>query len=276
MCPDLEWKGCALSIDALYFRVSSDRQTTENQFEDLVQIAEKDDSGRDWKTIRSMLERVVLEEDRSPAQDGGRIVYRVDPAIAAELAGQFLYVEQGRSGKRRSRRRPMFERLRREAAARKFNRLLVWKVSRLGRDMREVIATVYGLADAGIEVFPVKSQTGPINSTLGRLLWAIQAWFAEMENEERSEAVKAGQRRALVEGRRMGRPRRIFDRDEVLRMRKQGKSWSQIARTKGIGATTARRVWSEASGAGEACQNDGESAVHAFSNSPTKSTGDRR
>ena len=33
------------------------------------------------------------------------------------------------------------------AAARKFDRLLVLKVSRLARDMREVISTVYELAD---------------------------------------------------------------------------------------------------------------------------------
>lgn len=65
-------------------------------------------------------------------------------------------------------------------------------MSRLGRDIREMIATVYELADTGMEAFPVKSQTGPIDSILGRLLWAIQAWFAETENEERSEAVKAG------------------------------------------------------------------------------------
>ena len=36
------------------------------------------------------------------------------------------------------------------------------------------------------------AQTGPINSAIGKLLWAIQAWYAEMENEERSEAVQAG------------------------------------------------------------------------------------
>jgi len=72
-------------------------------------------------------------------------------------------------------RRPLFEQMKRDAAARKFDRLLVWKVSRLGRDMREVIATVYELADLGITVIPVKSATGPINSTMGKLLWAIQA-----------------------------------------------------------------------------------------------------
>jgi hypothetical protein len=42
-------------MDALYFRVSSERQTTENQFEDLLQVAEKDDSGRDWSQIRQSL-----------------------------------------------------------------------------------------------------------------------------------------------------------------------------------------------------------------------------
>jgi hypothetical protein len=29
-------------MDALYFRVSSEQQTTENQFDDLLQVAEKD------------------------------------------------------------------------------------------------------------------------------------------------------------------------------------------------------------------------------------------
>ena len=68
--------------------------------------------------------------------------------------------------------------MKRDAALRKFDRLLVWKVSRLGRDIREVISTVYELSDLGITVIPIKSETGPINSAMGRLLWAIQAWFA--------------------------------------------------------------------------------------------------
>jgi hypothetical protein len=42
--------------------------------------------------------------------------------------------------------------------------------------MREVISTVYELADLGITIVPLKSQTGPINTAMGRLLWAIQAW----------------------------------------------------------------------------------------------------
>ena len=130
------------SQDALYFRVSSDRQTTENH--------------------------------RRPTSNGGtRTVYRVRPDIARELARECIYVEQGRSGKSGAKQRPLFQQMKRDASTRRFDRLLVWKVSCLGRDMREVISTVYELADLGVTVIPIKSQTGPINSTMGKLLWAI-------------------------------------------------------------------------------------------------------
>ena len=78
-----------------------------------------------------------------------------------QLARQCVYVEQGKSGKAGAEQRPLFEQMKRDAGARKFNRLLVWKVSRLGRDMREVISTVYELADLNVTVVPPKSQTGP-------------------------------------------------------------------------------------------------------------------
>ena len=44
-------------MDALYFRVSSERQTTQNQFDDLLHVAEKDGSARDWNRIMEMISR---------------------------------------------------------------------------------------------------------------------------------------------------------------------------------------------------------------------------
>ena len=203
-----------MGVDGLYFRVSSEHQTTENQFEELLLIAEKDDSTRDRCRIRQLLSRCV-------------------------------FVEQGRSSKTGASRRPMFEQMKRDAALRKFDRLLVWKVSRLGRDMREVVSTVYELADLGVTVLPVKSQTGPINSTMGKLLWAIQAWFAEMENDERSDAIKAGLVRARANGKQIGRPRAVFHRNQVPILREQGLSWGQIASRLGVSIGTVRRAYSE-------------------------------
>jgi DNA invertase Pin-like site-specific DNA recombinase len=155
-------------MDALYFRVSSDRQTAQNQFEDLLQIAEKDGSGRDWDKIRQALADCIYEEQLSGSDGATRAAYRLRAEAAGELAERCVYVEQGRSGKRGTGPRPLFELMKRDAAERRFDRLLVWKVSRLGRDMREVIAAVYELADLGVTVIPLKSQTGPINSTMGR------------------------------------------------------------------------------------------------------------
>jgi hypothetical protein len=92
----------------------------------------------------------VIEEQRPGANGTVRTVYRVDEQLAADFARQCDYVDQRRSSKIGARQRPLFEQMKRDAAARKFDRLLVWKVSRLGRDMREVISTVYQLADLGI------------------------------------------------------------------------------------------------------------------------------
>ncbi len=238
-------------MDALYSRVSSERQTTENQFGDLLEVAERDSSGRDWDVIRRLLAECILEEQKPSRRGGFRTVYHVRPETVEQLAALCVYVEQGRSG-RAGRRRPLFEQMKLDAAARKFDRLLVWKVSRLGRDMREVIGAVYDLAGLGVTVVPVKSHTGPITSTLGKLLWSIQAWYAEMENDERSEAIRAGQARARAAGKDIGRPKRIFDRAEVVRLRDHDHlSWPEISRRTGLGVGTVVRAYRDLTSAPE-------------------------
>ena len=62
-------------MDALYFLVNSERQTTENQCEDLPQVAERDGSGRDWSEIRRLLSE-CLDEEETPR---GGTRYRVVP-----------------------------------------------------------------------------------------------------------------------------------------------------------------------------------------------------
>jgi DNA invertase Pin-like site-specific DNA recombinase len=95
-----------------------------------------------------------------------------------------------------------------------------------------------------MQVRSIKSHTGPINSTMGRLLWAIQAWYAEMENDERSESIRAGHARARASKKHIGRPRPVFDRQEVVILRDQQKrSWPQIARCLGVGVGTVRRAY---------------------------------
>src|ERR1039458_7268570 len=79
--------------------------------------------------------RYLLDTDVSRA-GSTRTVYRIRPEVAVELARGCIYIEHARSGKAGAARRPLFEQMKPDAAGRKFSRLLVWKVSRLGRDWK--------------------------------------------------------------------------------------------------------------------------------------------
>ena len=73
-----------------------------------------------------------------------------------------------------------------------------------------------------------------------------------MENSEKSEAIKAGQARARAEGKHMGSPRRVFDRNEVVRLRDQERfSWPAIARRTGAGVGTVVKAYQDLANATE-------------------------
>ena len=64
------------------------------------------------------------------------------------------------------------------------------------------------------------------------------AAFAEMEREIIRERVRAGVRAAKAQGTVLGRPKRVFRRDEALRLRAEGKSWREIAEALGVPMST--------------------------------------
>ena len=80
--------------------------------------------------------------------------------------------------------------------------------------------------------------TGP----LGRAVVVIISAIAELERSLIVERVRAGLRRAKLEGRRLGRPPLIVDREAVLHDREQGMSISQLAKQHGIAETSVRRL----------------------------------
>ena len=67
------------------------------------------------------------------------------------------------------------------------------------------------------------------SNPMSRFLLHILAAFAELERELIRERVTAGVRVAKARGKQVGRPKRIFRRDEAVRLRAEGKSWRTIA-----------------------------------------------
>jgi len=86
--------------------------------------------------------------------------------------------------------------------------LLVWKLDRLGRDLRHLVNTVHDLTARGIGFKVLTGQGAQIDSTTahGKLIVGIFAALAEFERELISERTKAGLASARARGRHGGAP----------------------------------------------------------------------
>jgi DNA invertase Pin-like site-specific DNA recombinase len=71
-----------------------------------------------------------------------------------------------------------------------------------------------------------------------RFLLHVFAAFAELEREMIRERVVSGIKTARINGKSIGRPKRIFHRDEAIKMRAEGFSWRKISAKLGIPAST--------------------------------------
>lgn len=85
--------------------------------------------------------------------------------------------------------------------------LVVWKLDRLGRDLRHLINIVHNLQEREISFKVLTGQGANIDTTTsnGRLVFGIFAALAEYERELIGERTKAGLKAARARGRRGGR-----------------------------------------------------------------------
>lgn len=86
--------------------------------------------------------------------------------------------------------------------------MLVWKLDRLGRDLRHLVNTVHDLTDRGIGLKVLTGEGAAIDTTTasGKLVFGIFAALAEFERELISERTIAGLASARARGRKGGRP----------------------------------------------------------------------
>jgi putative DNA-invertase from lambdoid prophage Rac len=154
-----------------------------------------------------------------------------------EVAEQ--YVDTGFSGKKSS--RPALDRLMADAAQHKFDCVCVWKLDRFGRSVLHLNQQLAALTSYGVRFISTSQSldTDQANPT-SRLLLQILASVAAFELEMIRERTLAGVQAARANGKTLGRPRRVFRRDEVIRLRdEQGLSWRAIAKELGIPVMTA-------------------------------------
>ena len=92
-------------------------------------------------------------------------------------------------------------------ALRKDDVLVIWKLDRLGRNLRHLVNTAQELADRGIGLKVLTGQGADINTTTaaGKLVFGIFAALAEFERELIRERTMAGLAAARARGRKGGR-----------------------------------------------------------------------
>ena len=103
----------------------------------------------------------------------------------------------------RTLKRPGMEKLDAGIRAGAVGTLVVWRLDRLGRTVRELLAFLHELDVAGVEFVSVRDGVDASSAT-GRLMRTILAAFAEYEREVISERIRAGVKRAKKEGKRWG------------------------------------------------------------------------
>jgi DNA invertase Pin-like site-specific DNA recombinase len=120
--------------------------------------------------------------------------------------------------------------------------ILGWRLDRWGRSVADLMATLRDLTELGVG-FVSLTEALDLTTPSGRAMAGMLAIFAEFEREILRERVRVGIARARPEGRPHGRPRTAsLKADEVLRLKAERVSHSEIARRLGIGRTSVRRI----------------------------------
>jgi DNA invertase Pin-like site-specific DNA recombinase len=152
------------------------------------------------------------------------------------------YTDHGFSGTKA--RRPALDQLMEDARRRKFDALLVWSIDRLARSTKHLLQTLDELNGLGIQ-FLSQREAIDTEGPLGRAIVVIVSAMAELERCVIIERVRAGMRRAKLEGRRIGREPLQVNRASLLRDRERGLSLNQLAKAHGISKASVCRVLRE-------------------------------
>jgi DNA invertase Pin-like site-specific DNA recombinase len=124
--------------------------------------------------------------------------------------------------------------------------LIVWRLDRLGRNMRSIINTFHELTQRGVTVRSLHDGVDTSTST-GRMVAGILMSIAEYERELVRERTALKLEHARKSGRKFGRPAKLNAEEAALaqRMKSAGETAATICKALGIGRTTLYRYLAE-------------------------------
>jgi DNA invertase Pin-like site-specific DNA recombinase len=144
-------------------------------------------------------------------------------------------------------KRPGLDALLSDAQRHRFDVVMVWAFDRMARSVRHFLEVLDELNHLGIEFVSFRESVDT-SGPLGRAMVVIVGAIAELERNLIVERVKAGMRRAKLEGRQIGRARLDVNREQVVHDRRSGMSLTQVAQRHSISRASVCRLMKEARG----------------------------
>ena len=154
-------------------------------------------------------------------------------------AGVTDFMEEKASGAKTD--RP--ELLRMLELARKGDKIVVWRLDRLARSLKQLVVLIEDLGERGIE-FQSLQESIDTSTSGGKLIFGIFASLAEFERNLIRERTIAGLEAAKIRGRVGGRPRVLNDNQiaDAILMRENGRSLTEIAKHFNIAVGTVHKA----------------------------------
>jgi len=147
------------------------------------------------------------------------------------------YIDIGQSGAKDS--RPQLNELMADARKRKLDAVIVWRFDRFARSTKHLLLALEEFRSLGVQFISYQENIDT-SSPLGQALFTIVSAVAQLERDLIRERVSAGIRNARANGKQLGRPRRIVNQDELIRLKASGLGLRRIAKTLGVGFGTVR------------------------------------
>lgn len=175
------------------------------------------------------LENQILDLRKLAAQRGFEVVHE--------------YCDKGISGSKA--KRPGLDAMMADARRGAFGVLLIAALDRVGRSTKNCLAILEELSDLGIELVSAREAIDS-STAQGKMFITMISSFAELERSPIVERIKAGMRRAKLEGQRLGRAPLDVDRAAIVRDRLAGRSLTDVAKKYRVSRASVVRVVREA------------------------------
>jgi DNA invertase Pin-like site-specific DNA recombinase len=182
--------------------------------------------------------RTSTDDGRQELTNQTRELHAYAERMGWKVVGEYLDQISGRKAER-----PRLKQALLDGRKRKYDVLLFWSLDRLSREgVLKTLLILNELSSYGVKYRSLQEQWIDSLGAFSDAIVGILATVAQFEADRMSSRVRSGLARARAEGKVLGRPKAVLDRNKLRAMRKEGMSLREIGAVTGTSAMTIQRL----------------------------------